>query len=482
MGNFALPAANFLREMNNMLYRERESAKRHDEAMGNIGLRTATFKYQMEQDRQARQDRQAARQLQQKNLKFQQQLQTDAAARAQAMHKAQIEDINYKLEEERKLRTPAPFSAYNLIPKTDPLWQNEEFVADMERQFSGKLNKESGGFIGDKGKDMLYAPIKLKDKAPAIIGVARMYKDGLSDTLMNIQDMGSKIADLDTKYKNADPRNKHRKTQLANERSALIKQQSDLQKTLTPTNILGHYRKEKDDFNRLALWASGKGLKELEGRFRTQADQNAKLEIETVSKILAKQRGGEAVLKMAYDPLDPNFRVHAAVHKQGFSTAPVVNGRQLVWGTPSSAKPNDFGKYAAQFGPSSAKPNDFGKYAAQFGADQVLPASGPNMVKALPQQVAASQAIQKRVSKLIEKHGTPRTEGEAQRFGVAASDFIIKRHGQLLALKAEIETDTEIGDEQRNKELKQWEADARKLLGYIPKGELRLSARSRIEE
>jgi hypothetical protein len=465
MGNFALPAANFLREMNNMLYRERESAKRHDEAMGNIGLRTATFKYQMEQDRQARQDRQAARQLQQKNLKFQQQLQTDAAARAQAMHKAQIEDINYKLEEERKLRTPAPFSAYNLIPKTDPLWQNEEFVADMERQFSGKLNKESGGFIGDKGKDMLYAPIKLKDKAPAIIGVARMYKDGLSDTLMNIQDMGSKIADLDTKYKNADPRNKHRKTQLANERSALIKQQSDLQKTLTPTNILGHYRKEKDDFNRLALWASGKGLKELEGRFRTQADQNAKLEIETVSKILAKQRGGEAVLKMAYDPLDPNFRVHAAVHKQGFSTAPVVNGRQLVWGTPSSAKPNDFGKYAAQ-----------------FGANQVLPASGPNMVKALPQQVAASQAITKRVAVLIDKYGTPRTEGEAQKFGVAASEFIMKRHDDLLTMKAEIEADSNLTDTQRNKELKEWESFAKDKIGYIPKGELRLSARSRIEE
>ncbi|MHA2046133.1 MAG: hypothetical protein ACW99G_15180, partial [Candidatus Thorarchaeota archaeon] len=101
-------------------------------------------------------------------------------------------------------------------------------------------------------------------------------------------------------------------------------------------------------------------------------------------------------------------------------------------------------------------------------------------------------------TKLIDKHGTPRTEGEAQKFGVVASEFVIKRHGQLLQMKAEIEADPEISDEQRKKELKDWERYAksgelfnpdtdkyeRKIegLGYIPKGELRLSARSRIEE
>jgi hypothetical protein len=456
---FTLPAANFLREINNMLYRERESARRHDEAMGSIGLRTANFKYQMEQDRLARQDREAARKIQQENVDRQYKLQQEQNARAEAQHKANMEKVGYALEEERKLRTPAPFSAYNIVPKNDPLWKNPEFKSRIEAEFGGTLNKGSGGIIGQDGKDKKYKPIDLRDRAPMIVGMMKEYKNDLSDTLINLNTMNSDISSIDTEISQAAKNDKDKANlqRLTAERSQMIKQRDKVQRTLTPTNILSHYRKEKDDFNRLAMWAQSKGLKDHATRWRQFASDNAKLELETVSKILVNKSGGEAQLKMAYDPQDTSFRVYAAVTKNGVHAAPVVNGRQLVWGLPSQ---------------SGAK--DFGKYAEEFAAGKVLPPSGPNMVPATPEQVAASQRITTELQKITKAEGAPTTTAQAQDQGQRAAQKVFKMHNKAMFLYNQIIAQ-DLDKDAMQEDIKQWEAYASKHLGYIPTGPLRLA-------
>jgi len=188
MGTMA-PAANFLHELNNMLYRERQSAKEHDRAMGDLGLRTATFKYQMEQDMLARKDRQAARAFQQKMQENQMKLQQAEAARQQELFKNQIVSERVRAEKAKKLITPVEFNLYNPISRTHPAWQDERFIKKIEDVTGGKFNRTSGFILNRDGSTKKMRPMDMQMYLPGLLGLADTYKDTYSDKMIKLQDL-----------------------------------------------------------------------------------------------------------------------------------------------------------------------------------------------------------------------------------------------------------------------------------------------------
>jgi hypothetical protein len=300
MGNFALPAANFLREMNNMLYRERESAKRHDEAMGSIGLRTATFKYQMEQDRQARQERQAARKLNQENIEFQQKLQVENAQRQQALFEDQRAMNQIKVEQAKQLVTPTDFRAYDVIPKGHIAWNNPEFVADLEEKTGGKFNRASGMFMAN-GENKKIRPLDIKRFLPIMVGNADILKgDSIQDNLLRAHDLRGQIQEIDAEItklsggSGGDPRRAVLITKKKRERTQVMEAVKRATSRLQPESMLETYGNNRKRFARLAQYATGLGLTGEAAKFQTQSNQNMKMELELLGNMTAQKTGNNA--------------------------------------------------------------------------------------------------------------------------------------------------------------------------------------------
>jgi hypothetical protein len=243
----ALPAANFLREINNMLYRERQDARRHDQAMGNIGLRTATFKYNMEQDRQNRQERQEVRQYQRQQAEENMKLRQAEAARAEEAHERNLQLTQAEAERQKQLLTPTDFRAYDVVPKEHVAWQDPEFVADMEAKTGGKFNPTSGMFMA-KGKNKQFRPLDIKKFLPIMVGNADMKKgDSIQDNLISLHKRAKLIKSIDADIKKAsgasgaDPRRAIEITKLKQQRARVVERAKINESRLTPTGMLETY-------------------------------------------------------------------------------------------------------------------------------------------------------------------------------------------------------------------------------------------------
>jgi hypothetical protein len=201
----------------------------------------------------------------------------------------------FKIDDIKKMRTPAPFNLYSMAPKgpmTDKhvysrpeIMEELRAVLDPNDQYGLTFSRAEGQFKTPDGGVFQISPQHVAELAPALTGIIDRRVDGISlatDSLMRLQNKRNKISkalhptaprgrgdDAGTKFRNAEA-----KVQLADIDAKIM----EAQRALTPEAQLDYYRSLKNRQQQRLGWASGVGNRDLMDYFTRAHAEAADME------------------------------------------------------------------------------------------------------------------------------------------------------------------------------------------------------------
>jgi hypothetical protein len=224
--------------------------------------------------------------------------------------KLQREITQDKVNKIRAYNTPQDFSFHRLM-KPDQL-SNPVMLEGLNRAVDPfgdrgwSISAADGRIVDQAGLPQQVSPKDLEVMMPSIMGVAEAAVDKPYQMQLQIRDLMPIVSRLETRT--AKLRKDKRKISEYNASRIALNQAKkalgEAQNFFTPSNLMSFYGQENKRNNKLALWASSKGMAGQAEWFSNKAKEAASLKSDAMNKLLSAQGSSKTYkpeLKFWYD-------------------------------------------------------------------------------------------------------------------------------------------------------------------------------------